>query len=119
MQNDNSKPGAWQARIEKEYAGSGRAPPSARPKMASHVDRLIASSRKHVHRIVVLSKGEPTCHMVYIPPGRAHAWRTARRKVIDGELSLADYGVVIASNPGLRPARATLELLREKYGFDA
>ncbi|WP_213272151.1 hypothetical protein [Hyphomonas sp.] len=100
-------PGPWQARIEKEYASAGKAPPAARPKLNCHVDRLIAAG------------GELVCHVVYVPPGGAHAWRSSRRRIANGELPLTDFGVVIASNPGLKPAPETLDLLRRKYGFDA
>ncbi len=119
MTEQRPAPGPWQARIDKEYASAGKAAPSARPALTSHVDRLIASSRKHVHRIVTAAEGELVCHVVYVPPGRAHAWRSSRRRIANGELPLSDFGVVIASNPGLKPAPETLDLLRRKYGFDA
>ncbi len=119
MPEEHPATGSWQARIDKEYASAGKAPPSARPKMTSHVDRLIAASRKHVHQIVTAAQGELVCHMIYVPPGRVHAWRASRRRIANGELPLSDFGVVIASNPGLKPAPETLDLLRRKYGFDA
>lgn len=64
-------------------------------------------------------RGELVCHVVYVPSGGAHAWRSSRRRIANGELPLTDFGLVIASNPGLKPAPETLDLLRRKYGFDA
>ena len=119
MTEQRPAPGPWQARIDKEYASAGKAASSARLALTSHVDRLIPASRKHVHRIVTAAEGELVCHIVYGPPGCAHAWRSSRRRIANGELPLSDFGVVIASNPGLKPAPETLDLLRRKYGFDA
>lgn len=73
------------------------------------VDRLIAQSPWHIHRLKAKdSTGRWAYYFVYVPPGRSESFSKA----------IEDYGTVIASCYGEMPDEATKKLLKDKYGID-
>ncbi|MBX2856312.1 MAG: hypothetical protein KTR21_15075 [Rhodobacteraceae bacterium] len=79
--------------------------------------RLIANRGDCVHKLKAKdATGRWACYFVFVEPDREREFLDDLRS--ERVMDLCDYGIVIASNYGEGPSRATCRKLRKRFGFD-